>query len=38
MKSALESYYIKHKVYPQPAKQTEENVWGFVDQNAVATC
>lgn len=38
MKTALESYYIKHKVYPQPAKQTKENVWGYVEQDAIATC
>ncbi len=39
MKSALESYYIKYKVYPQPAKQTTDNVWGYVDwKDAIATC
>lgn len=38
MQTALESYYIKHKVYPQPAKQTKENVWGYENQDAIATC
>lgn len=38
MKSALESYYIKYKVYPQPAKQDKDNVWGYADSFAIATC
>jgi len=39
MKTALESYYIKHKVYPQPAMQTSENVWGYAkSESAIATC
>jgi len=39
VKTALESYYIKNKVYPQPAKQIKENVWGYVkNEDAIATC
>ena len=38
MKSALENYFTENKVYPQPAKQTKENIWGYVDDDAIATC
>ena len=39
VKTSLESYYLKNRVYPQPAKQAKDNVWGYVEwKNAIATC
>jgi len=39
IKTSLESYYIKHKIYPQPAEQKNDNVWGYAkNKDAIATC